>query len=405
VEQARLHAEQANLAKSQFLSNMSHELRTPLNAIIGFAQLLNMENLLPTQKQPVDHIHKAALHLLEMVNQILDLSKIEAGMLQIAIEPFSLHNLLDDTCQLLRSSIENKGVTFHCHREQDVPNFVKGDELRIRQIMLNLLANAMKFTHLGSISLSVSATNDPEIVYFEVADTGIGMNEATLQKLFNAFTQADISTSKQYGGTGLGLSLSKELVELMGGKMGVHSVLNEGSKFWFTLRLAKAEVMKHHYTPDASSRLENHKFTMLRVLLVEDNPVNQMVATKMLKKFGIVPAIAKHGQEALDKLAQTTYNLVFLDVQMPVMDGYETIARIRADEKSSHEGKHLYVIGLSANALNEDKAKAMALGMDDYLTKPINFGELQHKLERGLLHIQQIEALEEQIRLERDTDG
>ena len=381
MEQAKASAEQASVAKSQFLSNMSHELRTPLNAIIGFAQLLNMEKLPPTQSQPVDHIHKSAIHLLEMVSQILDLSKIEAGTLQISSEPFSLHKLLDDTCQVLKSSIEEKGLLFHFHREADVASFVKGDELRIRQVLLNLLANAVKFTHVGSISLTVSNTKEDNLLYFEIADTGIGMTEETLKKLFHTFTQADISSSKRYGGAGLGLSLSKELIELMGGSIGAHSTQNEGSRFWFTLPLVKTDPVRIYQLGELELVDHGSDFSQLRVLLVEDNPVNQMVAVKMLKKAGIIPDTAIHGQEALEKLATSQYDLIFLDVQMPIMDGYETIKKIRADEKDNTPQCRLYVIGLSANALNEDKEKALSLGMDDYLTKPVNFAELKQKLE------------------------
>lgn len=378
--QAKQYAEQANLAKSQFLSNMSHELRTPLNAIIGFAQLLNMEKLSPSQSQPVAHIQQSAQHLLEMVNQILDLSKIEAGVLSISNDAFSLYKLLDDTCVLLRVTIEEKGLLFHCDRDKSVPHFVKGDELRIRQVLLNLLTNAIKFTHTGSISLTVSATKEKDVLYFEVADTGIGMNDVTLQKLFDTFTQADSSTSKRYGGAGLGLSLSKELIELMGGSMGVHSRLNEGSRFWFILPLEKTEPLKAIQGSSIGGDDAVPDLTHLQVLLVEDNPVNQLVAVKMLKKLGISPDTAIHGQVALEQIAQKSYDLILLDVQMPVMDGYETIQQIRRNEQAKSCLNPLYVIGLSANALNEDREKALALGMNDYLTKPVKFAELQEKL-------------------------
>jgi signal transduction histidine kinase/CheY-like chemotaxis protein len=380
LEIAKDHAEEANKSKSQFLSNMSHELRTPLNAIIGFSQLLAMETLAKEQKQPVEQIHKSALHLLEMVNQVLDLAKIESGKLEIESEPFLLHSLLQDTAKMLEGVMQEKGILFHFQQDENLPDQVKGDSVRLRQVLINLLGNAIKFTkEEGAISLSVSVSRTKDLIYFEVADTGIGMTPETLKKLFNAFAQADISTTKQYGGTGLGLSLSKELVELMGGKIGVHSVYGEGSKFWFTLPLPSVQDVTSEMLEIEANSLA-FDLTQIKVLLVEDNPINQLVAKKMLSKMGVQISVANHGQEALDLLAKSRFDLVLLDAQMPILDGYETIKRIRKKEQMEGLGKHLLVVGLSANALNEDRDKALALGMDDYLTKPINFSELQQKI-------------------------
>jgi two-component system sensor histidine kinase/response regulator len=384
MQRAKVHAEQASQAKSLFVSSMSHELRTPLNAILGFAQLLEMEQLTTAQRQPLQQINRAGLHLLDLINQVLDLAKIEAGKLEIEHISFNLHDLLNDAIDMIKERAESKQLAINTRFDEHLPILVLGDPTRLRQVLINLLGNAIKFTESGSVSLHVTCPTNSNTLLFEVIDTGIGMSESAQNRLFKAFSQADESITRQFGGTGLGLSLSKDLVELMDGHIGVDSELGKGSRFWFSMTL---HVSDTEVTPIPSSEApqgELPQFNNHSVLLVEDNPVNQMVATKLLQKLGITPHIANNGQEALDRLALGGIDLVLLDIQMPIMDGYTTITHIRTHESYLDYHEHQLVIAMSANALTEDKDRAMALGMDDYITKPINFTVLHQKLSNWL---------------------
>jgi len=383
MQRAKVHAEQASQAKSLFVSSMSHELRTPLNAILGFAQLLEMEQLTTTQRQPLQQINRAGLHLLDLINQVLDLAKIEAGKLEIEHISFNLLDLLNDAIDMIKERAESKHLTVHTQFDANLPTLVLGDPTRLRQVLINLLGNAIKFTESGSVSLHVTRHTQGKTLHFEVIDTGIGMSESAQNRLFKAFSQADESITRQFGGTGLGLSLSKDLIELMNGQIGVDSQLGKGSRFWFSMTLEESDT---EITPLPTAEVAQEsipRFTH-NVLLVEDNPVNQMVATKLLQKVGITPEIANNGQEALDRLSLGGIDLVLLDIQMPIMDGYTTITHIRTHESYLDYHEHQLVIAMSANALTEDKDKAMALGMDDYITKPINFTVLHQKLSQWL---------------------
>ncbi len=389
---AKEEADLASKAKSDFVSRMSHELRTPLNAILGFAQLLEMDDLPNHQKTPVQQINRAGKHLLELINQVLDIAKIEAGKLEVETLSIDLPQLLNDTAAISQERIQNKGLIFNINLDAHLPQYVMGDPTRLRQVLINLIGNAIKFTDTGSITLNAAPLPD-QTIRFEVIDTGIGMSEQAQARLFKAFAQADDSITRKYGGTGLGLMLCKEIVEVLGGHIGVSSEAGKGSCFWFKLPLAPAESQTQApqlsadlapkttiSTPNASAILEGK-----RLLLVEDNPVNQMVASKLLQKLGTTPDIANNGQEALDKLKLASYDLVLLDLEMPVMDGYTTIGKIREEEGYCDEYRHQLVIAMSANALNEDKQRAFALGVDDYLTKPVNFVLLQSTLTKWLL--------------------
>lgn len=389
---AKEEADLASKAKSDFVSRMSHELRTPLNAILGFAQLLEMDDLPNHQKTPVQQINRAGKHLLELINQVLDIAKIEAGKLEVETLSIDLPQLLNDTAAISQERIQNKGLIFNINLDAHLPQYVMGDPTRLRQVLINLIGNAIKFTDTGSITLNAAPLPD-QTIRFEVIDTGIGMSEQAQARLFKAFAQADDSITRKYGGTGLGLMLCKEIVEVLGGHIGVSSEEGKGSCFWFKLPLAPAESQTQApqlsadpaqkttiSTPNASAILEGK-----RLLLVEDNPVNQMVASKLLQKLGTTPDIANNGQEALDKLKLASYDLVLLDLEMPVMDGYTTIGKIREEEGYCDEYRHQLVIAMSANALNEDKQRAFALGVDDYLTKPVNFVLLQSTLTKWLL--------------------
>jgi signal transduction histidine kinase/ActR/RegA family two-component response regulator len=391
---AKEEADKASKAKSEFVSRMSHELRTPLNAILGFAQLLEMDNLPEHQKTPVHQINNAGKHLLELINQVLDIAKIEAGKLEIEVLSIDLASLLNDTFAISQERISNKGLSFNLNIDNTLPHYVMGDPTRLRQVLINLIGNAIKFTDTGSITLNAMPLPN-QMVRFEVIDTGIGMGEQAQSRLFKAFAQADDSITRKYGGTGLGLMLCKEIVEALGGQISVVSEVGKGSCFWFELPLPPAEsqsdpslpltaeTAKAVQTPDRiepAATLESKK-----ILLVEDNPVNQMVASKFLQKLGITPDIANNGQEALDKLKLASYDLVLLDLEMPIMDGYTTISNIRKEENACDDYRHQLVIAMSANALNEDRQRAQALGIDDYITKPVNFVVLKTTLERWLL--------------------
>jgi signal transduction histidine kinase/ActR/RegA family two-component response regulator len=390
---AKEEADSASRAKSDFVSRMSHELRTPLNAILGFAQLLEMDHLPEHQKTPVQQINRAGKHLLELINQVLDIAKIEAGKLEVEILSIDLPQLLNDMAAISQERIQNKGLAFNIQLDSKLPHYVMGDPTRLRQVFINLIGNAIKFTDVGSVTLNAMPMQN-NYVRFEIIDTGIGMNEQAQGRLFKAFAQADDSITRKYGGTGLGLMLCKEIVEVLGGKIGIHSEVGKGSCFWFEVPLPPAESQLHApqfiSTPTQLEQPTSQVKAVpdlggKRILLVEDNIVNQMVASKFLQKLGVTPDIANNGQEALDKLKETGYDLVLLDLEMPIMDGYTTISRIREEESYCDEYRHQLVIVMSANALNEDKQRMFSLGVDDYITKPINFLMLQAILEKWLI--------------------
>lgn len=400
---AKEAADQASRAKSDFVSRMSHELRTPLNAIIGFAQLLAMDKLTEQQSEQVKQINYAGKHLLELINQVLDFAKIDAGKFDNEYIPLHLRELLEETISMQKNRIEQKGLQFNLDLSPDLPNYVLGDPTRLRQVLINLIGNAVKFTDHGSISLSVQTLSD-DIVRFEVTDTGIGINEEAQARLFQAFTQADNSITRRYGGTGLGLMLCKEIVEAQQGQIGVSSEVGKGSTFWFELPMPVTHQPSLHNTTstsDSDTNIANrptntikthnvHKaaipLEMATLLLVEDNPINQMIATDFLERLNIKHDIANNGQEALEYLASKSYDLVLLDLEMPIMDGYTTITNIREKEKNSNTAERLTVIAMSANALSEEKQRAFDLGVNDYITKPVNFILLRDMLEKWLMN-------------------
>lgn len=401
MQRAKEEADNASRAKSEFVSRMSHELRTPLNAILGFAQLLQMDDLKAIQKEPVEQINRAGNHLLELINQVLDIAKIEAGKLEVEQLDINLTQLIQDTAAISGERARSKGLDFIVDSDDNLPSWVLGDPTRIRQVLINLIGNAIKFTDSGKITLSVKPTTTENMIRFDVVDTGIGMTPVAQSRLFKAFAQADESITRKYGGTGLGLMLCKEIVEAIGGHIEVESELGKGSHFWFEIPLPTAVLCETATMPETAlsslvtpqtrndsetnSVVERASLEGSSVLLVEDNLVNQMVATKFLNKFGITPEIANNGQEALTMLASSHYDLVLLDLEMPIMDGYTTISKIREAEGYLDHYQHQVVIAMSANALNEDKQRAFTLGMDDYLTKPVNYSALQTTLERWLL--------------------
>ncbi|MCE5267939.1 MAG: response regulator, partial [Planctomycetaceae bacterium] len=378
-------AEAANSAKSQFLANMSHELRTPMNAILGMIEAAIPKASDATVRDCLETAKSSADLLMTLLNDLLDSAKIESGKLELESAPFSLRRTLDQTARMLSSRASEKGLRFHCHVSDETPDVVVGDRTRLQQVLLNLAGNAIKFTERGEVAIKVehresevsSKTPDAEAsgtalsslstLHISVRDTGIGIAAAALERLFQPFSQADASMMRRFGGTGLGLHICKNLVELMGGRIHVESQVGRGSTFSFTIRLPLAAELPADRQPPAAILAEpSHK---LRILLVEDNPANQKVATLVLRDRGHAVEVAKDGHEALAMSARNRYDAILMDVQMPGMNGLDATAAIRAREGS---GRHVPIIATTAHALPDDAERCLAAGMDGYLPKPID---------------------------------
>lgn len=380
---ARARAEQtainANRSKSEFLANISHEIRTPMNGMLGVLQLLNKgKDLDATQRHLIDLGLTSSNTLLSLINDLLDISKIESGKFLIENERFDLRGLInsvyDRACQLAINKPIN--VMLECELESD---WVKGDVLRIEQVLINLISNAIKFTPQGNVQIKAVYSIKAQTLSAAVIDTGIGVAAETLEHIFQPFTQAEASTTRQYGGTGLGLSICRELLNLMHGELTVESEPGQGSRFEFSIPMLSAS------SSDVTEleRVENGGVnfpTSSRILLVEDNPINAELALALLEDLAIEADLASNGLEALDLIAKHRYQLVLMDCQMPVMDGYETTHKIRQSEKL----KNLPIIALTANAMNGDREKCLAAGMSDYLSKPIDPDALEQKLAHWL---------------------
>ncbi len=372
---AKEAAEQASLAKSAFLANMSHEIRTPMNAIIGLTHLAERNTQEPKQLDRLHKVADAAHHLLAIINQILDISKIEAGKLTLEPADFSLSRLLDNTSEMIIDRLRSRGLTFSTDIDPALPPVLHGDALRIGQILLNYLSNAVKFTERGSISVKISrlsASADGLLVHFAVADTGIGIPAEQQARLFEAFEQADTSTTRRFGGTGLGLAIARRLALLMGGASGMESTPGVGSTFWFTAHLqqgsSNALVAQLNLAPDEAEKLLSSRNRQTRILLVEDNPINQEVALELLRGVGLQTDLAVNGQKAVEMVNEQIYDLILMDMQMPVMDGLTATRAIRQSE----QGRTLPILAMTANAFGEDRQRCLDAGMNDHVAKPVD---------------------------------
>jgi len=365
--------EQAAAAKDAFVANMSHELRTPMNAVLGMAHLLGTTRLSPEQERYLEMIRASGQSLLGILNDILDFSKMQAGKVELHPVPFSLDEVMQAVASIMSVSAGEKKLELRMTVEPDVPRMLVGDALRLQQVLVNLAGNAIKFTERGSVSVLVQRVGGaPLVLRFSVRDTGIGMNKEQLARLFSPFTQGDLSITRRFGGTGLGLVISRNLIELMGGSIEVESVEGKGTEFRFTLGFTAAEEVETPGMPAAELSLDG-----VRILLVEDNPVNQNVARGILEQARAVVAVADNGQLALELLRSDDYDLVLMDVQMPVMDGFTATQKIR-----NELGLTLPVIAMTAGVMESEREQCMQAGMDDFIAKPIDVEQMFATLAR-----------------------
>lgn len=383
LRKAKEIAEASTKSKSEFLASMSHEIRTPMNGIIGTASLLKSTNLDETQLDYVSIIDFSANNLLAIINDILDISKIEAGQITLESIDFNLHNVINETIKLLTPKAIEKGIELTANIDGSVPLFAKGDPVRLKQVMINLTNNAIKFTKTGYVKIeaeTIEQENKVRKYLFKIVDTGIGIPENAREKIFIDYLQADETTTRKFGGTGLGLPISKRLIEMMHGQIGLESEVGKGTTFWFTISLDIGKEPPYELI-DEKAVFNIDDANKLSILIAEDNLVNQKVAIATLKKLGHRLEIAENGKIACDMHNLNRYDVILMDVQMPVMDGITATQMIREQENKKGVTKKVKIIAMTANAMKEDRQKCLDAGMDDYISKPFKAVELSRMLD------------------------
>lgn len=384
--EALLMAKAENHAQREFLARMSHELRTPMNGVLGMTRLAMKADTKEKSQEYLGKIQSSATLLLGIINDILDFSKIEANKVELEKTPFSIHQTVENLCELIRPRLDEKNLTLNTVLDETVPDMVIGDGLKLSQVLLNLLGNAVKFTSSGSVALEIAAsalTPDTVRLNCMVKDTGIGISKEKIEQLFKPFSQADSSTARTFGGTGLGLFISKALIELMGGEIAVTSKPGEGSVFSFYVLLSQYNGQDIEETEALTDEALDHRYVDCQALLAEDNDINREIAIVVLGDFGFQIDTAHNGVEAVEAFQKKRYDLIFMDIRMPIMDGFEATRRIRAIEAEKGETR-IPIIAMTANAMKEDREASKEAGMDAHIAKPLNLAEIQQALKSVL---------------------